>query len=264
MLNGVAFECDLSSWPGRTMARGMFFGTFSIEIVAAMKRFLKTGDVFIDVGANIGYLSAVGMGLVGPSGEVHSFEPVPDYYSRLRKLAGANPGFRFFPQPIALSDTQGRCTISVASKNVGWNTLVPGFMRASDLAYQVEVQTDRLDSYIDKHNVQRVSLIKIDTEGFEFPVLRGLKGYFERGERPPIICEVATDAYGLLGYSISDFHEFMSSYGYRAYRITQSVKSVSSEPFDIRNARGTIDVVWTASSSRRISRLSSVLGAITE
>lgn len=241
-LNGVAVEYDLSgSWPGRKMARSMFFGSYEAGIVAVMKRFLKAGDVFIDVGANIGYLSAVGMGLVGSKGEVHSFEPVPVYYSRLNNLANANPGFRLVPQPIALSDTTGAAMVSVASRNIGWNTMVPGFMATSDLAYTSDVQTDRLDVYIEKNGIRRIALIKIDTEGFELPVLRGLKGHFDRGERPAIICEVAPAAYGLLGYSISDLHKYMSLYGYSSYRISESG---SLSAVDIRGARATVDVIW--------------------
>ena len=64
----------------------------------------------------------------------------------------------------------------------------------------LEVPARRLDSYIGEKGLGRVSLIKIDVEGLEFSVLRGLSGYLEgTGHRPVIICEIVPYAYPLLG-----------------------------------------------------------------
>ena len=75
-IQGVVFEFDFDLGPAVTQ---MYFGTYQPEVFLLMRRFMRPGDTFVDVGANIGYLSALGMGLVGASGEVHSFEPVPQY-----------------------------------------------------------------------------------------------------------------------------------------------------------------------------------------
>jgi hypothetical protein len=80
----VTFELDLSDYRGTAP---MYFGSYALLVVEAMRRFLRPGGVFLDVGANIGYLSAVAADLVGPRGEVHAFEPVPAYFDRLRRLA---------------------------------------------------------------------------------------------------------------------------------------------------------------------------------
>ena len=58
----------------------MYYGSYAVPIVETMKRTLRPGDTFLDVGANIGYLSAIAAGLVGVTGQVHCFEPVPDYF----------------------------------------------------------------------------------------------------------------------------------------------------------------------------------------
>ncbi len=64
-IDGVFFECDFELDPTGIQ---MYLGLYEPWTVAAMRRFLAKGDTFIDVGANIGYLSAVGASLVGPTG----------------------------------------------------------------------------------------------------------------------------------------------------------------------------------------------------
>lgn len=84
----------------------------------------------------------------------------------------------------------------------------------------IEVPIKRLDDYIKKRNLEKISLIKIDVEGFEFPVLKGLKNYFEiTRDRPMIICEIVPSAYPALGESRLQLIEYMKSYGYWAYNI---------------------------------------------
>jgi len=84
----------------------------------------------------------------------------------------------------------------------------------------IEVPIKRLDDYIKKRNLEKISLIKIDVEGFEFPVLKGLQKYFENTKyRPDIICEIQPSAYPLLDYTRDQFLEYMGGYGYEAYNI---------------------------------------------
>jgi len=71
-INGVWFRFDFDLDP---RIKKMYLGEYETETVETMKKLLRQGDVFIDVGANIGFLSAVAAGLVG--GQIHSFEPVP-------------------------------------------------------------------------------------------------------------------------------------------------------------------------------------------
>jgi FkbM family methyltransferase len=208
-----------------------------------MKRFLRHGDVFIDVGANVGYLSAVGMSVVGRTGEVHSFEPVPKYYEHLRKLPVDNPQFKIICNNLAASDLTGVADIVVSSHNPGWNTMVPTFMDQADIMQVVTVSTICLDSYIE-HPVhpRKVTLIKIDTESFELPVLRGLSKYFDSGERPIIVCEVAPKAYALLGYKVSDLSSYMKHYGYVPHGIRP--RGGRFLVADLSSIQRTTDFVW--------------------
>jgi len=191
----------------------MFLRVYERPTSELLRRFLKVGDVFIDVGAHIGYFSALAMGLVGRAGSVHSFEPLAENFARLAELQADNPAYRLEIHQVALGDAPGRVQFSVSSVET-WNTLVPGFMRDPDRVVR-EVAVERLDTYLAERGFPDIGLLKIDAEGYEFPILKGLSGYWEAtGYRPPIICEVVPHAYPLLGLTLGDLAGYMRRYGY--------------------------------------------------
>jgi FkbM family methyltransferase len=213
LINGVVFEYDLAHYRGTAP---MDFGSYAPLIVEVMKRFLRPGGVFVDVGANIGYLSAIGAGLVGPQGEVHAFEPVPAYSNRLGRLAELNPRHKIFANAHAAGETPGTCTIYV-TREPGQNTMIRAYQQPVEVVSTLEVPVVRLDDYIEAKTLRNISLFKIDAEGFELPVLKGLERYFaSTRKRPPIICEIAPRAYALQGRKLTDLADYMSAHGYSA------------------------------------------------
>lgn len=211
----VLFNLDPDNNPA---AAAMYRAAYSPLVVDAMKRYLHPGAVFMDIGANIGYLSAVGAALVGPGGQVHSFEPVPRYFENLRRLAELNPAYSIVANQSAAGAAPSRAAILITHEP-GQNTFVTGYKLGPDVESTLDVPVVRLDSYIEMQNIARVTLIKIDVEGFELPVLEGLRGLFEKGQRPAIICEVAPRAYRLLGRSVAELNELIRRYGYSAWEI---------------------------------------------
>ncbi len=215
-MNGVGYTFDYTL---DSELRKMYWGAYEVETVWAMEQFLKPGDIFMDVGANIGFISAVGAGLVGKTGEVHSFEPVPTYFQRLTDFSTANPDYTIRTHPFALGEKPGQATIQInQNNNIGWNTMVPGFMPPEDRKESISVPVRRLDDFIQEELIGHIALIKIDTEGFELPVLKGLSHYLTH-QRPPIICEIAPRAYPLQGHSLGELKAYMSEFSYRAYSI---------------------------------------------
>lgn len=97
-INGVLFECD-----GAREAP-LYFNSYAPLVTHAVRRFLKAGDVFFDIGANVGYISAIAAGLLGTHGQVHAFEPVPEHFARLQRLARLNPQRAIFANACAAGD----------------------------------------------------------------------------------------------------------------------------------------------------------------
>lgn len=103
------------------------FDTYEPETTFLMRRILREGDIFIDVGANIGYFTAIGAALVGKTGEVHSFEPAPFIFSYLKKLALKNPNYKIVPNQCAAGDKIGTFKMSYSDFLSGDNTFMPVF-----------------------------------------------------------------------------------------------------------------------------------------
>ena len=187
-IGGVPLELDL----GERSQAHMFYGFYEPNEVAFLRRTLRPGQVFVDAGANVGYYTAVAAGVVGPSGAVHAFEPVPWLYDRLQRLAerAGMIGFRIWPYQAALSDRGGETMIWVSQgSNIGWSTIVPGLMNQAEDCYIVPCM--RLDEYFSGSGRYPPDMVKIDVEGAELMVLRGMAGLFEAGLRPTVLCEVS-------------------------------------------------------------------------
>lgn len=215
-LGGVTFTFDFTLPHHIDL---MYLGLYEPELIAVLRRYLAPGGVCVDVGASIGYVTAVAADLVGPAGQVHAFEPVPQYFANLARLRDDNPAYTIVANRCAAGAQPGRRDIDVTSlSNIGWNTMVPGFMDRAVRREALPVEVVRLDDYLLARDLRRVDLIKIDTEGFEYHVLRGLEGFVRRvyPDLPPVYVEVAPQAYPLLGITLDDLRVLLAEYGYRA------------------------------------------------
>jgi len=215
-LNGIKFTFDFTL-PGHVDL--MYLGIYEPELIEVLRRHLVAGGVFIDVGANVGYVTAVAAGLVGTAGQVHAFEPVPRYFQNLVRVRNDNPTHTILANACALGDRPGVLDIHVTRlPNMGWNTMVPGFMDVAARREVHAVRVERLDEYLLSRNLHRVDLVKIDTEGFEYPVLRGFVEFVRRvaPRLPPIYLEIAPQAYPLLGITLDDLRALLAEYGYQA------------------------------------------------
>ena len=222
--DGICFEYH---FPQSPHIKWMFFGIYEYATSVVMKKFLHTGDTFFDIGANIGYFSMKGMHCVGKSGEVHSFEPVPQCMESLNRLYQLNPGYHLVINPVGLGEKEELRDLVLNTDNIGGSTVVKNLLPDSITGGTIPVQIRRLDRYMVENSVNHIHLMKIDVEGFEFPVLKGLSAYFDgTDQRPPIICEVTPEAYPLLGTSLHDFARLMQDFGYRSFLVANPQKEI--------------------------------------
>ena len=237
----ILFEYNLASYHGTAP---MYFGSYSPLVVNAMRRILRPRDVFVDIGANIGYLSAVAADIVGPDGQIHAFEPVPEYFKRLQQFAALNPRYSLELNACAVGDAKRTQQIFV-TREPGQSTLVSCYKTAAEVVSSRPVPVVRLDAYLAEKEIAQVRLIKIDAEGFELPVLQGLQGYFEtRLQRPAILCEIAPRAYPLMGRDVSELRNFMGNWGYTARDLADG-----KTPVDITALEHVEDVLFLAANS---------------
>lgn len=143
-----------------------------------MQLHLRTGDAFVDVGANIGYFSLLCADAVGDEGAVLSIEASPSIHARLvDNLARNGVSDRVTTKHIAASDREGSLTVYLGPQfNEGFTTTVA----TRGLAAEVEVPCAPLSDIVPAELVGRVRLMKIDVEGAEPDVVKGLAPLLER------------------------------------------------------------------------------------
>lgn len=198
----------------------MLINRYETHVRNVLIRYLTKGGVFVDIGANIGYISAIAAGIVGSKGQIHAFEPIPYYFKRLKHFKLLNPNLDIHAINMALGEKEASATMKLPTySNIGCNVIIPEMLRDSKTKETVDVQVIRADDYLAKHSVKNISLIKIDVEGYEFPVLKGLEGYFSAniGYLPPLIVEVVPHAYAYLNSTIDDLINYLSQFSYTAF-----------------------------------------------
>lgn len=94
-------------------------GRWEPHVERCIRQFLRPGDTAIDIGANLGYFTAVMAQSVGAGGRVWSFEPVPPTFDRLRLSASLNRFQQVIPLPLALGDSDGTAQIAFDPRFAG-------------------------------------------------------------------------------------------------------------------------------------------------
>jgi len=151
----------------------MWCGSYEPHVTRCLKAILGQGDVFVDVGANIGYHSFFAAGVVGKNGKVFSFEPDPGVYVRLES------NLKAFPQAHALNfavwDRGGSLFFerSSVAQESGWGTITD--VRSLGAGEQVTVRATSLDGWKRDSDTAAIRVIKVDAEGSELGILRGAK-----------------------------------------------------------------------------------------
>jgi FkbM family methyltransferase len=165
---------------------------------ALLHTFLSTGDWALDIGANVGHYTLRMSELVGSAGRVIAFEPVPNTFA----LLAENVRLGAFPNVSLLNVAASDGTKSVAIDIPQFAEGMANYYRAqlSDRPSALAILTLPVDAL---GLTQRIKLVKIDVEGHELAVLRGMRGLIER-DHPVLIVETAsgeaTDLLHAAGY----------------------------------------------------------------
>jgi FkbM family methyltransferase len=175
----------------------------------ALEKLVHPSCCVIDVGANVGIISLALSRLAGKAGTVHAFEPVPEALELLRRNVVRNNCVNVTVYDCALSNQQGQVVFYDAG---------PGKSEVSSLrprpGHQITVQAATLDSLMEK--LRAVSVIKVDVEGAEYPVLDGARALLDR-DKPHLVVEVSDKWSQSLGYRAADVCQLLRDHGYRLF-----------------------------------------------
>lgn len=173
---------------------------------------LKEGDVVVDVGANIGVLG-IRLSKKFNNIKIHSFEPIPNIFNVLKKNSelSKNPFFKvyenglgekierkeftYFPNSPALSTAKPEVwkeepetlikavkgSIKNAPKKIWWAKFTPSFLAPLFTKYltsnrkKIVCDIITLSEFIKKEKIEKIDFLKIDCEGLEWKVLKGIQ-----------------------------------------------------------------------------------------
>jgi FkbM family methyltransferase len=147
---------------------------------------LKPGDVVYDVGANVGLYALLLAKVVGERGQVIAFEPVREYYGRLLENVTLNGTTQVRSFERALGDYSGELRIS-AGGALGHQAGAGDDPSGDGYRTVTVVEGDRLR---EEAKLPLPTVVKIDVEGAEYGVLRGLRETLARPDCTVIMCEV--------------------------------------------------------------------------
>ncbi len=157
-----------------------------------VKQLIREGDVVVDAGANVGYVTALLAGWVGPSGRVHSFEPVPITADLLKRSVSKLHLNQVRVHACGVSDQEGAAQMGIpqyadGGENLYESRVLTSGEQAGNLK-KLSVPLCRFDDVLSA-DIDRLTFMKIDVEGHEEAALRGGLNVL-RLARPALLIEI--------------------------------------------------------------------------
>ena len=196
---------------GHTIART---GIYEPDVSATVRQVLRTGQCFVDIGANIGWFSLLGASLVGPTGLVVAIEPNPRNVALLEHSAKENGFHNIEVVAVAVAETAGTVALETDGSN-GRIIAIQG-PPAQPVEASYVVAAYPLDTVLAGAGVGRVDAIKMDVEGAEPLVLRGAAATIAR-DRPVLSTEFYPQA---LESSVSAPEAYLAELRRLGYRLS--------------------------------------------
>jgi len=187
---------------------------------------IKKGDIILDIGANMGYYTSVFAKLAGEEGKVYAFEPDPDNFAILKK----NIKKRGFKNVVliqkAVSDKTGKMKLFLSEFHKGDHRIYdPGDNRKT-----IEIDTIRLDDYFKEYK-GKIDFIKMDVQGVEVQVLRGMPLLLQNAKNLKMITEYWPHGLKKCGFEGKDYLDILKEHGFKLYNLNEEIKNI--EPVDM-------------------------------
>jgi FkbM family methyltransferase len=212
--HGVRVRLDLRDY----IQRRIFYESHEPVQLAFLERFLRRGDIVLDVGAHIGIFSLVAASIVGEEGQVHAFEPVPSNFEALEENVRAN-GFA--------NVTLNRAAVGAApgELELGLPEVVPDSGPTSAMytvggtVRSVTAPVIALDSYVQERIGELpIRLLKLDVEGLEPAVLAGFERRLASAPPAAVLLEVSVELLDRHGFRPDEVVRRLVDAGYQLYR----------------------------------------------
>lgn len=207
--------------PRDFMDRAFLLGIYEPALTRTIAKHVKPGEVCVDIGAHEGYAALHLARAVGASGLVIAVEPDPRAFSKLSSNLDHNHYSNVSLWQCALADTPGMVEFML-SRQLGFSTRFPSDKALKTIASTIQILSKTLDEILGEvgalGGARRISFIKIDAEGSEPLILKGMARTLVM-HRPVIWIEVNRPSLGAAGRSATDIQDQLHQAGYVLYAI---------------------------------------------
>jgi FkbM family methyltransferase len=206
-------------------------GQYEPEESGYLRQHVRSSDVCLDVGANVGYYTLL-MATIATSGSIHAFEPLPLTASLLKTNLLLNNIQNAVVSQVAVGDALSEVDFVVSADDAYSSLLDTG---RKPVVARNRVTMTTLDAYCQTQRLPRVDCLKVDVEGAEEKVIRGAARLLaDQGRRPRLVMlELYNPMLTIYGSSIDQILALMRSFGYEPFRIKGSkVATFSRSDYD--------------------------------
>ena len=230
----------LRIYPKNEVFRSIFVrGIYDPNLIVAINSLLPFKGVFLDVGSNMGYCSLLMSKIVGEDGRVFAIEPSERDFLRLVDNVNLNRLSNVNVYRFAVSDKIGKVKISIASEErSALNTLGTEFSNKGIEKVQTEeVDSNTLDAFVEKEELDRIDVIKMDIEGSELKALNGARNTIER-YRPSLIVGINKNSLQANNASLEEVEKTLRKLRYKMYCLTEDPFFALKEIVDLNQTKG--------------------------
>mgnify|MGYP001795887383 CR=1 FL=1 len=176
-------------------------------------------QVIFDIGANVGQ-TAVAFTQFFPKAFIYSFEPVPKSFQKLNAVASQHTNVRAFQ--IAFGDYSGTANMTVN----GTSTRNCITLDREVAANTAEVSITTGVEFMEEHQLEKISFLKVDAEGFDLRVLKGFSS--KLADIDFVQVEAGMNSYNQTHVALSAFSDYLSLHNFYLFKIYNQVFEFSS------------------------------------
>lgn len=206
--------------PKGQIAELLYTMDFEFDLLERVAKFLKPGMSVVDIGANIGLYSILASKLIGDTGMVWAFEPASDVYQMMQQNLSLNnvQNVKIFKHALASQDDQKlnlMCEDDLPDGHRFTSTQAVDQIEAVSEINTVEsVMACTLDKVIRDLKNPKIDFIKIDVEGYEYDILKGMRETLLQNENVLVLFESSEKLLERAGASQNELNKYMQELGF--------------------------------------------------
>lgn len=224
---GIELE-GMAEWGGRfvcslrdlVQSRIYYTGVWEPSLTQLIKKRVSRGDVFVDIGANVGYFTVLAAGLVGKEGKVVAIEASPTIHAKLCDNIRINRLSNVVTYNCAVAESSGVADVYYGHEtNIGHTSILETEVGVREAT----VEKKPLDLILSHEDLLRAKMIKIDVEGLEGPVLQSLLAHAQDlRDDLEIVVEFSPSSLGHFGLTAESVLMQMGDAGFHASTLHNS------------------------------------------